>query len=82
MIESSNEDKTLKQYRESLGYSQEHLASRLGLTRNAYARYESGDSEPKLSNFLAISKELKIPLKILAASMGYDTGGIPDDSPW
>jgi transcriptional regulator with XRE-family HTH domain len=81
MLESTHEEKTLKQYRESLGYSQEYLASKLGLTRNAYARYESGHSEPKLSNFLAISKELRIPLKILAQSMGYDTAGIPDDSP-
>ena len=80
MIELNDGDKTLKSYRESLGYSQEYLASRLGITRNAYARYELGHSEPKLSNFLAMSKELGVSLKTLASSMGYDVDGIPDDS--
>jgi hypothetical protein len=29
-----------------------------------------------------MSRELNVSLKTLAESMGINTGGIPDDSPW
>lgn len=73
--------KSLKELREGRGYSQEGLAAKVGLTRVAYLRYESGQAEPKLSNFLSIARELGVSLKSLADSMGYNTSGIPDDPP-
>jgi transcriptional regulator with XRE-family HTH domain len=70
---------TLRQLRETHGYSQEQFAAKIGVTRNAYAQYEAGRAEPKLSNFLKIAKELNIPLKTLAKAMGYDITGIPGE---
>lgn len=75
----NDQEKTLRKIREEHGYSQEQLAGRIGITKNAYAHYEAGKAEPKLSNFLKIAKELKIPLKSLAKSMGYDISEIPDE---
>lgn len=70
---------TLRELREKHGMSQEEVAHRVGLTRVAYSRYESGQSEPKLTNFLAIAKFYQIPLKELATLMRYDVEGIPDE---
>ena len=83
MINESNEDKqkTLRDLRESLGYSQESFASKVNLTRNAVMRYEQRLAEPKVSNFIAMARELQVSLKTLAGAMGLDISGIPDDAP-
>lgn len=72
---------TLRELREQHDYSQEYVAQKVGLTRNAYMRYEQGLAEPKLLNFLAIAKFYQVSLKHLVALMGYDVTGIPDDKP-
>ena len=77
--ENTNQPKTLRELRESTGYSQETFAAKVRLTRNAVARYELGQAEPKISNFLAMARELNVSLKTLARSMRLDVTGIPDD---
>jgi transcriptional regulator with XRE-family HTH domain len=75
------EIKTLRELRELRGYSQESLASRMGITRLAYMRYEQGLAEPKISNFIAMARELDVSMKTLAKLMGFDVSSVPDDLP-
>ena len=81
MIEENNTEqfKTLKELRESLGISQESFAAKVHLTRNAVARYELGQAEPKISNFISMARELNVSLKTLARAMRLDVSRIPDD---
>jgi Predicted transcriptional regulators len=51
------------QAREKLGLTQEQLAKRVGVTKNAISNYENGVRVPKWAIALRLSKELKIPLE-------------------
>ena len=46
----------LVELRQSLGLSQEALASSLGVSRQAVSKWEQGVSEPSTSNLLALAK--------------------------
>ena len=52
--------KRIKKARESAGFTQEELAERIGTSRAAIARYESGDIEPRLEKLIAIAKTLGV----------------------
>ncbi len=78
-VENLKSPTTLRELREQKNLSQEYVAHSIGLTRNAYQRYEQGLAEPKLLNFLAIARFYQVPLKQLVVLMGYDVTGIPDD---
>ena len=57
MIELGNR---IRNARERAGLTQEQLAERIGTSRAAIARYESGEIEPKLRNLAAIAVELHV----------------------
>ena len=42
--------------RREKGYSQEELANRLGLSRQAVSKWESGATQPELSKLIELSK--------------------------
>ena len=46
----------LKEYRRDRGFSQEDLAERLGVSRQAVSKWETGTSDPSTSNLLALAK--------------------------
>lgn len=43
--------KTIKEYRQRLGYSQEHIAEFLGIDRSTLSKYETGEREISLLHF-------------------------------
>lgn len=50
----------IRQARDRAGLTQEQLAERIGVSRTAVARYESGEIEPKLHNLAAIALALNV----------------------
>ena len=50
----------IRQARDRAGLTQEQLAERIGVSRTAIARYESGEIEPKLHNLAAIALALGV----------------------
>lgn len=55
--------------RESTGYSQTFVASKLGISQAAYSRFESGEVEMALSKVMDIADLYKVPLHILLAGV-------------
>src|SRR5262245_31821340 len=50
----------LRELREAAGWTQEHLAERAGVKREAIARWEAGKREPGWSNVLALAEALGV----------------------
>ena len=57
--------KAIREGRDRLGMSQEALAERLGVSRQAVSKWESGASDPSTSNLLALAKLFGIDAKKL-----------------
>ena len=51
----------IKAHRIRCGMSQELLAERLGVSRQAVSKWETGAAEPSTSNLLALAKVFDIP---------------------
>ena len=47
------------------GYSQEELAYKLGVSRQAVSKWENGTSEPNTSNLMALARLYGIPAEDL-----------------
>jgi len=47
---------TLKKYRTKSGMTQEFVAERLGVSRQAVSKWENGTSDPSTSNLIALAK--------------------------
>lgn len=58
----------LKQYRKEKGISQEELAQRLEVSRQAISKWESGEGYPEVEKLLALSQVLGISLDALMAT--------------
>lgn len=52
-------------YRKKLNISQEELGARLGVSRQAVSKWESGASDPSTSNLLALAKRYGVPAEEL-----------------
>ena len=46
----------LYQYRRKSGLSQEELAAKIGVSRQAVSKWENGTSDPSTSNLFALAK--------------------------
>ena len=57
--------KAIREGRDRLGMSQEALAERLGVSRQAVSKWESGASDPSTSTLLALAKLVGIDAKEL-----------------
>ena len=58
--------------RQAAGLSQEKLAERLGLTRQAVTKWESGQSAPSTENLLHLAEVLGVPVTAL---LGEEASG-------
>jgi transcriptional regulator with XRE-family HTH domain len=54
----------LCRYRVEHELTQEELAAKLGVTQSAVARFEAGETEPKVSTLLRLSRALGVPLEL------------------
>ena len=55
----------IKKYRKELGYTQEEMAKRLGVTTPAVNKWENGNSNPDIELLAPIARLLHISLDIL-----------------
>ena len=53
----------IREKREQLGWTQQFLAEKVGVTKNAISNYENGSRTPKWEVAIKLSEVLKIPLK-------------------
>lgn len=58
-VETANR---LMQYRKKMGYSQEELADKLGVSRQAVSKWECAESSPDTDNLIALAKIYNISL--------------------
>ena len=57
---SGNFSATLRAYRENLGFTQRHVAEKLGISRSTYTYYEQGKVEPSLQNLVKLARLFKV----------------------
>jgi len=79
---SDNQDRgraTLKTLLASANKKQKDIIDRLNVSKGAVFKWVSGESIPDLPNFVALARELNVPLKVLADAFGVETIGVPDD---
>ena len=59
------------------GYSQEEVAERIGVSRQAVAKWEAGDTAPDLDNCLALAKLYNVTLDDLVQYDQEQSAGVP-----
>ncbi|MBS7369261.1 MAG: helix-turn-helix domain-containing protein [Oscillospiraceae bacterium] len=59
----------LKLYRKKSGYTQEQIAEKLGVSRQAVAKWENGDSLPDIENVIALADLYEVTVDYLVRNM-------------
>ncbi|WP_000119695.1 helix-turn-helix domain-containing protein [Vibrio mimicus] len=70
--------KALKERREAIGYSQEMMADRIGISLKTYQRIEKGDTDMKMSHYRKMVEQLKTT----DLDISLDMLGIDRTTPW
>lgn len=70
----NNLGQRIRAARESADFTQEALAEAIGVSRTAVARWENGDTEPKLQNFICLAELLHVSTDAL---LGIPRQSIP-----
>ena len=60
----------IQEARKAAGLSQESLGERLGVSRQAVSKWETGAADPSTSNLLALAKLFGIPAEELLREIG------------
>lgn len=63
--------KRLKELRSENNYTQNFIASKLGIRQQSYARYESGVGEPNLDTLVSIAKLFNVSTDYLLGIAEY-----------
>ena len=53
----------IKNHREAKGYTQEFVAEKLGVSRQAVSKWEKGTTEPSTSNLFALANLFDMPIE-------------------
>lgn len=61
----------LKLFRKQNGFTQEQVAERLGVSRQAVAKWERGESLPDIENAIALADMYEITVDSLVRSISY-----------
>ena len=70
---------TLLRERKKRGLSQEELAERLGVSRQAVSKWETGEASPDLSKLLSLSEALGVSLDVLCGLRDPEADAPADD---
>lgn len=70
----------LKLYRKQHGFTQEQVAERLGVSRQAVAKWERGDSLPDIENIIALSDMYEVSIDFLVRKLHDDPKGADADT--
>ena len=62
MFMDKNIGEKLYQHRKAAGFSQEELADKIGVSRQAVSKWEKGESSPDTENLIALSKLYNVSL--------------------
>ena len=73
------EIETLKDLMERAGLTEPQLSQRVGVSLRIINHWKMKRKVPRLDNALSLAKELNVPIKVLAKSLGLDISDIPDD---
>ena len=71
----------ISQYRKAMGISQEELGGRLGVSRQAVSKWETGAAVPDMENLLALSRTFGVPLTQLTQTPADGSADAADDAP-
>ncbi|MEE0859541.1 MAG: helix-turn-helix domain-containing protein [Acutalibacteraceae bacterium] len=63
--------------RKKNSYSQEYVAEAIGVSRQAVAKWESGDTVPDINNCMALAKLFDVTLDELVNYDSNNNGGLP-----
>ena len=63
------------------GYSQEHIAEKIGITRQAYAKWENGSTVPDIGKVSQLAKVYGTSIDSLMGENGNSASIIPPASP-
>jgi transcriptional regulator with XRE-family HTH domain len=77
--DNNGEVKTLKQLLDEKAINRTQLAKRMGVGRTTLSNWERGLGNITLENAVKLSRELRIPLRVLAAGFKYDVSSVPAD---
>lgn len=75
----------IRTYRQRRGLSQEALAERMGVSRQAVTKWEAGKARPSTEKLLQLSQVLEVPLEQLAGGQKVPasrSAGVPRALPW
>lgn len=67
--------------RKEKGYSQEVLAEKIGVSRQAVSKWETGDAQPALAQLIALADILDISLDVLCGRCAKDDSAAPVSGP-
>jgi LPXTG-motif cell wall-anchored protein len=70
--------KRIRELRTQKGLTQEALALELGISRQAVAKWEAGQTAPSTANLVALSRLLNVPLEKLTEGKPQAGGDIPE----
>lgn len=68
----------ISQYRKQLGISQEELGARLGVSRQAVSKWETGAAAPDMENLLALAREFGVSVAELTETPEPHEMPVPD----
>ena len=77
-----NLDENIKNRREELKLSQEYVAERLGVSRQAVSKWETGQSEPTASNLIRLTEVFEISLSELVDPKKNDEEQSTSEKEW
>lgn len=68
----------LKLFRKKYGYTQEQIAERIGVSRQAVAKWEKGEALPDIENIVALADIYEVTVDSLVRNVSAYSGAAPD----